>query len=526
MTDSHETRVLAGYKATLSFVLYPSDHFNFVCADPHFSNPNVSPEAKAHAEKVLADAGIDIYGIGLADGKSEHEHRVLGGYKSTLSFVYFALGPEAKAHAEQVLVGNEASATGATTADDEHENRVLGGYKATLSNPNAGHKAKEHAKEVLNTASGAHSEHDKHVLAGYKGVLAKDNTSEEAKEKARIILSEAGELCSGFRPPAMDDEDNSSGWQLTESDPGVTGLSELLKSLGIPLVVDDLYSLDSESLAALQPIRALIFLFKWIGGGDEAGGGEGKYDEDFPGFFAHQVVNNACATIAVLNGVCNIPSLKMGPELTDLISFTAGMDSQTTGLAVTSSDFLRSAHNALSPPSVLSISDGPQPQSSEDAYHFISYLPVVGQIYEFDGLKRAPVAHGTYNENGEGWVAKAREVIEKRIGTYPLGSLHFNLLAVRDDPIPSLHEQLTAAQAAGQELAAAELMSRLTQEQEKRARWNFENALRRHNHLGLIHALLVQLAKKGQLDTAVTAAKAKMQERLAKARATGQMEED
>lgn len=92
MTDSHETRVLAGYKATLSFVLYHSDHFNFVCADPHFSNPNVSPEAKAHAEKVLADAGIDIYGIGLADGKSEHEHRVLGGYKSTLSFVYFALG--------------------------------------------------------------------------------------------------------------------------------------------------------------------------------------------------------------------------------------------------------------------------------------------------------------------------------------------------------------------------------------------------------------------------------------------------
>ncbi|KAF8739724.1 Ubiquitin carboxyl-terminal hydrolase, family 1, partial [Rhizoctonia solani] len=320
----------------------------------------------------------------------------------------------------------------------------------------------------------------------------------------------------------MDEEDNSSGWQLTESDPGV----ELLKTLGVPLVVDDLYSLDAESLAALQPIRALIFLFKWIGGGDETGGGAGRYDEEFPGFFAHQVVNNACATIAVLNGVCNIPSLKMGKELTDLISFATGMDSQTTGLVVTSSDFLRSAHNALSPPSVISVSDGPQPKSSEDAYHFISYLPVMGQIYEFDGLKRAPVAHGPYEEKGEGWVAKARDVIEKRIGTYPPGSLHFNLLAVRDDPLPNLQAQIETAQASGQELVAADLVFRLSQEKEKRARWDFENSLRRHNHLGLIHALLVELAKKGQLDAAVTDAKAKMQERLTKARESGQMEED
>ncbi|KAG8733199.1 hypothetical protein FRC12_018948 [Ceratobasidium sp. 428] len=320
------------------------------------------------------------------------------------------------------------------------------------------------------------------------------------------------------------DEDDSSGWQLTESDPGV--FTELLKTLGVPLVVDDLYSLDAESLAALQPLRALIFLFKWIGGGDETGGGQGKYDDEFSGFFAHQVVNNACATIAVLNGVCNIPSIKMGQDLSDLVSFTTGMDSQTTGLAVTSSDFLRSAHNALSPPSVLSVSDGPQPKSSEDAYHFIAYLPVAGQIYELDGLKRAPVAHGTYIEEGEGWVAKAREVIENRIGTYPAGSLHFNLLAVRDDPIPSLQARLEAARAAGQEQLTAELMGKLSEEQEKRARWDFENSLRQHNHLGLIHALLFELAKKGELEGAITSARAKMKERLEKARATGQMEED
>jgi len=62
-----------------------------------------------------------------------------------------------------------------------------------------------------------------------------------------------------------------------------------LKTLGVPLQVDDLYSLDAESLALMQPIHALIFLFKWVAGLDESGGAEGTYDEEFPGFFAHQV---------------------------------------------------------------------------------------------------------------------------------------------------------------------------------------------------------------------------------------------
>lgn len=64
---------------------------------------------------------------------------------------------------------------------------------------------------------------------------------------------------------------------------------ELLKTLGVPLQVDDLYTLDAETLASMQPIYALIFLFKWVAGTDEKGGAEGTYDEEFPGFFAHQV---------------------------------------------------------------------------------------------------------------------------------------------------------------------------------------------------------------------------------------------
>ncbi|KAH9941025.1 hypothetical protein B0H21DRAFT_558151 [Amylocystis lapponica] len=322
----------------------------------------------------------------------------------------------------------------------------------------------------------------------------------------------------------MSGEDDSSGWQLTESDPGV--FTELLKTLGVPLVVDDLYSLDAASLADLQPLHAFIFLFKWIGSNAEPTGGQ--FDPDFPGFFAHQVVNNACATLAVMNALGNIHGLPMGSQLTDLIGFTTGMDPQMRGMAITSSDWLREAHNALSPPSAISLDGLGLPKTSEDAYHFIVYMPYMGCVYELDGLKQLPVRHAAFDEGGEGWVAKAREVIEARIATYPPGSLEFSLLALHEDPVPSLQTQLTALQAAGSQAEAAEIIVRLSNENAKRERWNFENSLRRHNYLGLIHALLAALAKSGRLAAAQDGAKKAMQERIARRKEKGgsSMDED
>ena len=164
-------------------------------------------------------------------------------------------------------------------------------------------------------------------------------------------------------------------------------------------------------MAPLQPVRALIFLFKWLPGAGELEATGGAYDSAFPGFFAHQVVQNACATLAVLNALGNIPGLAAGPELQQLLSFTAGMDPQTRGLAVTSADWLRAAHNALSPPSAISLDGLDLPKTIEDAYHFIVYLPVLGSVYELDGLKQSPITHGPYEEDGEGWVARARYII-------------------------------------------------------------------------------------------------------------------
>lgn len=49
----------------------------------------------------------------------------------------------------------------------------------------------------------------------------------------------------------------------------------------------------------------------------------------------------------------------------------------------------------------------------------------------------------------------------------------------------------------------------------------FENSLRRHNHVGLAHALLVALAKAGLLSKAQGDAHKVMQERIEKRKAKG-----
>jgi len=74
------TRVLAGYKATLS-------------------NPNTSPQAKQHAQEVLEAAGI----LERHPDHTEEQHqtRVLAGYKAALHNP--RVSEEAKQHAREYL---------------------------------------------------------------------------------------------------------------------------------------------------------------------------------------------------------------------------------------------------------------------------------------------------------------------------------------------------------------------------------------------------------------------------------------
>ena len=161
-----------------------------------------------------------------------------------------------------------------------------------------------------------------------------------------------------------------------------------------------------------------------------------------------------------------------------------------------------------------------------------------------------------------------RDVIEARIQTYPPGSvsergvgmwrpinscrlwqLNFSLLALHNDPIPSLEKQLAELHASGNASLAAEVSAKLDRENHKRQQWavslqrsrftvqrricvlityflQFENSLRRHNYLGFIHALLLSMAKAGTLDAAKEGAKKALHERIEKRRKGEAMDED
>lgn len=123
--------------------------------------------------------------------------------------------------------------------------------------------------------------------------------------------------------------------------------------------------------------------------------------------------------------------------------------------------------------------------------------------------------------------------------------LEFSLLALRDDPLPTLQSQLNHHQALGNVAKATETIAIINNEKNKRERWavsnsspvvrtgdlmckiQFENSLRRHNFVGLAYALLMALGKENLLSKAQDDAQKIMNERIEKrkAKSTGMDDE-
>ncbi|KAJ8039106.1 Ubiquitin carboxyl-terminal hydrolase isozyme L5 [Holothuria leucospilota] len=324
---------------------------------------------------------------------------------------------------------------------------------------------------------------------------------------------------------------SAGDWCLIESDPGV--FSELIRGFGVKGVqVEEVWTLDDEeTLQKLQPVHGLIFLFKYVPGLESSGTvvRDSRLEKIF---FAKQVINNACATQAILSILlnCQHSDVDLGEQLKEFKEFSASFDPHMKGLTISNSDVIKQVHNSFARQQMFEF-DG-KAEKDDDVFHFVGYIPIDGRLYELDGLKEGPVDLGKCDQSD--WLKTVKPAIEQRIHKYSAGEIHFNLMAVISDrkmicdrELEKLRNQLKALE--NQEemmdtdqskpVSKESILSQIShyeqqieEEDAKIKRFKIENIRRKHNYLPFIMELLKLLAAKGTLVPLVQKAKQKAEE--------------
>lgn len=188
---------------------------------------------------------------------------------------------------------------------------------------------------------------------------------------------------------------------------------------------------------------------------------------------------------------------------------------------------IRETHNSFARSSPFIDETQRTATEDDDVYHFIAYVlglnhtqytltahrytSINGKLYELDGLQPAPISHGPCTT--QEFPSKIIPVLQRRMGRYPATEIRFNFMAcVRDLRL--------RAKDFGDE-------DGLEEQEEVRAKWLWENSLRRHNFVGFVGELLKGVAKAkleqgdGAYDKWVEDAKKRTRETREKARKQG-----
>ncbi|XP_057660621.1 ubiquitin carboxyl-terminal hydrolase calypso isoform X1 [Diorhabda carinulata] len=238
----------------------------------------------------------------------------------------------------------------------------------------------------------------------------------------------------------VDIKELTEGWLELESDPGLFTL--LLEDFGVKGVqVEEIYDLNKP---LDSPVYGFIFLFRWV----EERRSRRKVveqnetfvkDEDIVNniFFAQQMVPNSCATHALISILLNCPNIHLGETLARLKAHTQGMSPDNKGWAIGNTPELACAHNSHAMPQAKrrlekgsGVTTG---RFTGEAFHFVSFVPIGGRLFELDGLKPYPIDHGPCNDME--WTDKFRSVITDRLGITAdeYNEIRFNLMAVVPD---------------------------------------------------------------------------------------------
>ncbi|KAM0904325.1 hypothetical protein ACQ4PT_018047 [Festuca glaucescens] len=306
-------------------------------------------------------------------------------------------------------------------------------------------------------------------------------------------------------------------WCTIESDPAL--------DYTINIVFDCLGGLSWDLISrAMQAVHTLASVVLVSGESQISGGLVHLWFDASMRCFHRVDSGNACKRCTEID---------IGPELSNLKEFTGAFAPDMKGLAINNSNSIRAAHNSFARPEPFVSDEQKVATKDDDVYHFISYIPFEGVLYELDGLKEGPVSLGQYSGGPDdlGWLQMVQPVIQERIERYSQSEIRFNLMAIiknrkdvytaelkelekRREQILQEMNETTATDTEPLNSALAEVASaietvgkKLIMEEEKFKKWKTENVRRKHNYIPFLFNLLKALAEKKQLKPLVEKAR-------------------
>ncbi|KAG7485378.1 ubiquitin carboxyl-terminal hydrolase isozyme L1 [Solea senegalensis] len=159
----------------------------------------------------------------------------------------------------------------------------------------------------------------------------------------------------------------------------------------------DVLGLEGEQLSTVPaPCCALMLLFPLTQQHESFRQQQvGNIAEDSKAYFLKQTVVNSCGTIALLHAVANNQSkvtFNSDSALKKFLDETANMSADDRAKHLEKNQAICDAH------SEVAVQGQCRPEADKVNFHFIAFVNVNGQLYEFDGRMNGPVKHGATNE--------------------------------------------------------------------------------------------------------------------------------